>query len=98
MLRACAATVLSLILAGSAHAETVAISAARMLDVVTGRVVASPVVVVTDGRIVAVGPVAGVTVPTGAKRIDLGNLTLLPGLIDMHVHLTVTRPSVATAP
>ena len=88
MLRAYAATVLSLILAGSAHAETVAISAARMLDVVTGRIVASPVVVVTDGRIVAVGPVAGVTVPTGAKRIDLGNLTLLPGLIDMHVHLT----------
>lgn len=68
-----------------ATAETVAFTAVRMLDVATGRYVASPVVVVTDGRIVAAG--ANVAVPAGAKRVDLGGLTLLPGLIDMHVHL-----------
>ena len=71
-----------------AAAETVAIKAARMIDVVSGRVVANPVVVATDGRIVAVGPAGSVTVPAGARTIDLAGLTLLPGLIDMHVHLT----------
>ena len=75
----------AMIVAAPVHAETVAFTAARMLDVATGRYVASPVVVVTDGRIVAAG--AGVAVPAGAKRVDLGGLTLLPGLIDMHVHL-----------
>ena len=75
----------AMIVAAPVHAETVAFTAARMLDVATGRYVASPVVVVTDGRSVAAG--AGVAVPAGAKRVDLGGLTLLPGLIDMHVHL-----------
>ena len=74
-----------LLAAAPATAETVAFTAARMLDVTSGKYVASPVVVVTDGRIVSAG--AGVAVPAGAKRIDLGALTLLPGLIDMHVHL-----------
>jgi len=74
-----------LLAAAPATAETVAFTAARMLDVTSGKYVVSPVVVVTDGRIVAAG--AGVAVPAGAKRIDLGALTLLPGLIDMHVHL-----------
>ncbi len=76
------------VLAVPASADTVAITAARMLDVVAGRMVADPVVVVTDGRIVAAGPAASVAVPVGARRIALPGLTLLPGLIDMHVHLT----------
>lgn len=76
----------ALTIAAPALAETTAFTAARLLDVATGKYVASPVVVVTDGRIVAAG--AGVAVPAGAKRVDLGGLTLLPGLIDMHVHLT----------
>lgn len=75
----------ALTFAAPTAAETVAFTAARMLDVTTGKYVASPVVVVTDGRIVAAG--ANVAVPAGAKRVDLGGLTLLPGLIDMHVHL-----------
>jgi imidazolonepropionase-like amidohydrolase len=50
-------------------------------------VVEHPQVVIADGRIVAVGK-AGDAVPDGARRIDLGHRTLLPGLIDMHVHLT----------
>ena len=75
-----------LALATPAAADTVAITAARMLDVVAGRMVEAPVVIVTDGRIVAAG--AGVAIPPGARRIDLAGLTLLPGLIDMHVHLS----------
>ena len=71
-----------------AAAETWVITAARMVDVVTGRTVAAPVVVVRDGRIVAVGAAGSITVPADARAIDLGDLTILPGLIDMHVHLT----------
>ena len=73
-------------LATPAAAETVAVTAAHMLDVTTGRTIDNPVVVVTDGHVVAAG--AGLAVPAGARRVDLPGMTLLPGLIDMHVHLT----------
>lgn len=79
---------LTLALAAPAAAETVAISAASMVDVVSGKRVDKPLIIVTDGRIAAVGTQGSLSVPEGAKRIDLGNRTLLPGLIDMHVHLT----------
>ena len=44
-------------------------------------------VLVEDGRIVAVGPAAEVDAPMGARELDLGGAYLLPGLINMHVHL-----------
>ncbi len=72
--------------AAPAAADTVAVTAAHLLDVATGRTIDNPIVVVTDGHVVAAG--AGVTIPAGATRIDLSGLTLLPGLIDVHVHLT----------
>lgn len=74
-------------LAGAAQAKTVAVSAERLLDVKAGRYVDKPVIVITDGRIASVGK-AGDAVPAGAERVDLPGVTLLPGLIDMHVHLT----------
>lgn len=70
-----------------ASAETVVVTAARMVDVLGGKEVDRPQVTITDGRITAVGH-QGDAVPQGARAIDLGNRTLLPGLIDMHVHLT----------
>ncbi len=75
-------------LAMPAAAETVVITGARLVDVVAGKTVANPVVVVVDGRITTVGTAGSVSVPAGAKTIDLAGMTLLPGLIDMHVHLT----------
>ena len=74
--------------ADPATAETVAFSAAHLVDVVAGRTVDAAVVVVIDGRITASGPAASVAIPPAARRVDLGALTLVPGLIDMHVHLT----------
>jgi imidazolonepropionase-like amidohydrolase len=62
------------------------VRAARLLDVATGKYLDNPQVVVTDGRITAVGK-AGDAVPAGAKVVELPGATLLPGLIDMHVHL-----------
>ena len=71
--------------AAPAHAqELTAVRAARMLDVKAGRIVAPAVVVVRGERIERVGE----SVPDGAKVVDLGDVTLLPGLIDLHTHLT----------
>jgi imidazolonepropionase-like amidohydrolase len=67
-------------------ADIEVVRAARLLDVATGKYVDNPQVVVTGGRITAVGK-SGDAVPAGAKVIELPGATLLPGLIDMHVHL-----------
>ena len=69
-------------------ANTLWISAAHLLDVRSGKLIDNPRVLVRDGRIVQVsrgGNDDGM--PADARRIDLPGMTLLPGLIDMHVHL-----------
>lgn len=78
-----------LLLAGAAGADTgpVVVTAAHMIDVLGGRTLDAPQVVIEGERIQSVGH-QGDPLPAGARRIDLGNRTLLPGLIDMHVHLT----------
>jgi len=66
-------------------ADSLVLHAARLLDVATGHI-QSPGEILIDGqRILAVG--SQVTHPAGARQIDLGDTTLLPGLIDVHVHL-----------
>ena len=91
MRRAAAAISLtvSMLIAGGAQAapKVVAVTADRLLDVTTGKYVESPMVIITDGRITAVGSQAAMTVPAGTQIVDLPGQTLLPGLIDMHVHL-----------
>lgn len=72
----------------SAQAGTTYVQADRMVDVVSGKLVEKPALVITDGRITAVGAQGNVAVPDGAARLDLTGMTILPGLIDMHVHLT----------
>ncbi|HEY7412002.1 MAG TPA: amidohydrolase family protein [Vicinamibacteria bacterium] len=69
-----------------APAETVVLRAARMFDGRGDALVRDAVVVVTDGRIAAAG--ARLPVPAGARVMDLGDATLLPGFIDAHTHLT----------
>ena len=64
----------------------VAIKAARMFDGTSDHVVNNGVVVIQGNKIVAAG--ANAAIPAGAQVIDLGDATLLPGLIDCHVHLT----------
>lgn len=71
--------------AAPAAAERVAVTADRLLDVESGRYLEAPVVVIVDGMVRSV--TSGGDVPEGAKHIDLSGHTLLPGLIDMHVHL-----------
>ena len=70
-------------LARAQPAPATVVKAARMLDVGTGQIVANPVIVVQGDRIVSVGGPA----PAGATVVDLGDVTLLPGFIDLHTHL-----------
>lgn len=69
----------------------VAVRAARMLDVTAGRYVDHPVVIVRGDRIESVGT----TVPAGATVVDLGERTLLPGLIDAHTHILLQGDATA---
>ena len=70
---------------GSAQdAQPVIIRAARMLDVTSGRLLTNAVVVIQGDKITMVNPAAP---PATARTIDLGDVTLLPGFIDMHTHL-----------
>jgi imidazolonepropionase-like amidohydrolase len=75
------------LLAAAARAEPVALRAARLLDVRAGTIVENAVVVVDGNKIAEVRR----DVPAGAKVVDLGDVTLLPGLFDMHVHLDIGR-------
>ncbi len=71
----------------------VALEAERMIDARGGPPVEPAVVVVEGERITAAGSPAQIKVPEGAKRVALGARTLLPGLIDAHVHLKGWRSS-----
>jgi len=66
---------------------TVALKAARVIDGTGAAPIQNGVVVVTDDRIVSVGAAGSVTIPAGARTVDLGNATLLPGFIDAHTHV-----------
>jgi len=76
--------------AATVHADepvVVVVSAEKMLDVITGKMIDHPQVTIRDGRIASIDR-QGAAIPVGAKHIELPGMTLLPGLIDMHVHLT----------
>ncbi len=66
-------------------ADAVVLQAARLLDIESGRIIAPAQVLVQGERIAAVG--STVTHSAGIEVLDLGDSTLLPGLIDAHVHL-----------
>ena len=56
-----------------------------LFDGISGRLTDDAIVIIDHGRIVGVGK--GAPIPEGAKHIELGDATLLPGFIDSHVHL-----------
>ena len=67
---------------------TTAVRAGRMFDPKSGQLLTNQVVLIQGERITDVGPAASVAIPAGAKIIDLSQATVMPGLIDGHVHLT----------
>jgi len=63
------------------------LKAARLFDGKSNALVSPGLVVVTDGKITALG--ASASIPTGAQVLDFGDATLLPGFIDAHTHETM---------
>jgi len=74
--------------ATAANAQNTVITADKMVDVLTGKVVEFPAIFVgEDGRITSIADARTVRWGSDVKHINLSGKTLLPGLIDMHVHL-----------
>ncbi len=85
-IRLVAAATLAL-LSGTAIAKTTVVYAGRVITDASKPALGPSTVVVTDDRITSIAPGRG-EAPAGAEIVDLGDKTLLPGLIDLHVHLT----------
>ncbi len=83
------ATALLLVCGAAPAAERlpVAITDVSIVDVEHGSLVGPRTVLIADGRIVAVGAPSKVAVPGNAERVDGRGKYLMPGLVDMHVHL-----------
>jgi imidazolonepropionase-like amidohydrolase len=88
--------IISFILSGSLSAEeavtapprVILLKAAHLFDARAGRMLDGQAVLIRGDRIEKTGPAGEVSAPDGATVMDLGDATLLPGLIDCHVHLT----------
>ena len=73
-------------LAGAARAEDIVVHAGRLIDGVSKTPRAQVSILIHDARVTGVAP--GFVTPAGARVIDLSSATVLPGLIDCHVHIT----------
>ena len=71
----------------SVEAPVIALTHVRVIDGTGGPVGEDQTVVISGGKIQAVGPAAGAAVPAGAKVMDLSGHTVIPGLVGMHDHL-----------
>ena len=78
---------LLLVITPSVWGETLVIRARWMVDVDTGNVISSPAILIRDGKIVDVSTGDATSIPKEASVIGLGDVYVLPGLIDAHVHL-----------
>lgn len=81
----------------SALAQVKALVGGTVVDLESGKTVPNAVVLIENERITAVGPSDRVTVPSGAERIDAKGRYLLPGFMNMHVHLGLKLPGAAGA-
>ena len=72
-----------------AQAVTLAVTGGRILDGYGGPPIENGVILIAGERITAVGPASAVSVPAGVRTIDANGMTVMPGLIDMHVHLQI---------
>jgi imidazolonepropionase-like amidohydrolase len=75
------------VIAPSPSAADMYLKAAALVDTERGRLIQNPALVISGNRIVKVGTHSTLEVPEGAEIVDMGEQTLLPGLMDMHVHL-----------
>jgi imidazolonepropionase-like amidohydrolase len=64
------------------------LTADAMVDITTGNIIENPALVINNGKIIQVGQQGRVSKPNGAEEITLAGQTIMPGLMDMHVHLS----------
>src|SRR6202522_481785 len=83
----CLALGSSIVLAQGATSRTL-VRTGHLLDVKTGKILDGQTIVVTGDTISSVAPTSSVTAQPGDKVIDLGAMTVMPGLIDVHTHIT----------
>jgi len=72
----------------SQSARVTAVQAGKLFDPVAGKMLPNRTILIEGERIIAEGPAEEISIPNGAAVIDLSQATVLPGLIDGHVHLT----------
>lgn len=87
---------LSLISIQAFSQNIIAIRAGGVVDPVKGSVARNQIILVQDGKIKEIGP--SLAIPAGTTTIDLSNEWLCPGLMDAHVHLTLTEVTGGNAP
>lgn len=81
--------VLALFAAASLHAQPLVLAGGRLIDGYGGPPIENAVIVLEGNRVKAVGREGTIAIPEGAKVIDTNGYTVMPGLMDMHVHLMI---------
>src|SRR5262249_10720883 len=89
--------VAALATATGASAETHAFINTRIIPI-AGAPIEKGTLVITDGKIVAVGAAGAVKIPSGATTVDLAGKTLMPGLVDSHSHIGSPAGGDSSAP
>jgi Tol biopolymer transport system component len=84
--RAAKAHTIDLQLPRASVSGSIAITGARIISMAGDQVIESGDIVVTNGRIAALGTAGQVAIPAGARRIAAGGKTIIPGLVDLHTH------------
>jgi imidazolonepropionase-like amidohydrolase len=87
-----AAILCAILISGAAFGQQApkrtVVHAGKLLDVKTGNTLSDQAIVIEGDKIVSVGPMSSAKLTGNEQRIELGNATVLPGLIDAHTHLT----------
>src|SRR5215831_3640957 len=94
---ALAASVALAAFAGSSYSATAQVTAFQGARVIVGdgrAPIENATILVNGGRIQQVGPAAGVQVPAGATRVNLAGKTVMPMILDTHVHLSTTHDGI----